>query len=120
MGAWGVGPLDNDTAGDWFGTTIRRKVSETVSAVLSRSPKRISHRRIRQYEEARAAIEVMLRFPEEFAEADFMDGIEALDAIRSDDEYVGMWNDGQKLRRAMHCQETALKKHLAAFRRAMR
>lgn len=35
MGAWGVGPIDNDSAADWLGNTLEPVVAQ-VEAVLKR------------------------------------------------------------------------------------
>jgi hypothetical protein len=111
MGAWGSGPLDNDTALDWVADTgIEDLVAKVVRKALMEEP-RTDH-----YEEQRAAIDMLLRFgagPEETVPLLEL-AQERLMEMLADEEYLADWVDRNEIEEALRAQIAEVADELVA------
>ena len=105
MGAWGEGPLDNDSSADWFGDLMEKtKLPDHVEKAL----------RSDYYPNVRAAAWLLERIGFTFVyDVDRLNdqlnlAIERLRSIRSDDDWINGWTDSAKIKRELNKQIEAL------------
>lgn len=103
MGAWGTGPFDNDTVGDWFDDVLRRPVAKALYDVTMLSRRRGADRE-NKYDRARAAAAIMQALPDEFNEEYFKDAIVALSIIADDDDWVSRWRSVPRIKKSIQEQ----------------
>ena len=101
MGAWGEGPLDNDSSADWFGDLMEKtKLPDHVEKAL----------RSDRYPDVRAAAWLLEKIGFTFVyDADELDNhlklaIERLRSIRSDDDWINGWTDSAVIKRELDKQ----------------
>lgn len=116
MGVWGTGPFDNDTASDMVADLMDpiRKVLELPLSVPRKNRhrgKNLRHIASDYYDEARVSAAFLL-----FAHgADILGGpslqtvLDALQKIRSDEEWLGSWKKTDDIRKALDSQIRAIK-----------
>lgn len=105
MGAWGVGPLDNDTAGDWVLEHIQRAADKTIVGFL-KNPDGLG-----KYEKALAAVAVLVAIDV----CPFETEVDAERFFEESDEQEkatwGRWRDAAERKKAMK----ALRKQVFAL-----
>lgn len=101
MGSWGMGPFENDRAGDMIAG-----FTKPITKLLCASEE---HARD-HYEEARAAIAIITiaAGSDILGGPDLDDCLAALNRIRNDDAWLDNWKDGNAIRRAIDEQILAL------------
>ncbi len=112
MGAWGYGPLQNDSAADWLGE-IGEFCSTQVATVLDRD------RMDAEWEEVRAACWLLERpgvtyvWPPDVLTAQLRQGIDWLTWLRDESEWHEDWDEPDDLRVSLDAQISALTQMLA-------
>ena len=109
MGAWNFGPIDNDTAADWMGTTMAK----------SKLPKLIGQGlKSKDTDEVRAAALLLEQVGYTYMyDIDVLDkhlklAVKQLGKILKDDDWLSSWTDSGEVRKSVQRQISELKKRL--------
>lgn len=108
MGAWGSGPLDNDTASDWLDGTLWVPVEKELFALGIMGSKTPDYDDVDQVMQARAVIDVITRFPDKFFDVDALYGCKAylLELLTGGPqaEFFAGWRDPEEVYEAVREQ----------------
>ncbi len=112
MGAWGYGPFDSDSAGEF----VSEIVDQLMKPVEKIAKKRGLHSYSYRYEEAVAAIEIVMYISKSSSmvfEHQLEECVGALDMIMADGEYIRMWDNSNKMHKQLSDQRKALKSEIS-------